>query len=158
MAETRTFPSVIMIGPTNFSERWISEINRLLKQLSDHAPTLDEKRVKKIVNQPGFKYIIFQNFDPYEFMAMASLTIRHTSMGTTGFIDDVIVDKRYRCQGLGTLLLKYAISNARIMKAVYVDLTSNTEREAANALYQKLGFGLIGKVGESNYYRLQLKD
>ncbi|MDO8461045.1 MAG: GNAT family N-acetyltransferase, partial [bacterium] len=65
---------------------------------------------------------------------------------------DIVVDKEFRGQGIGTKLIKTAIVKARDADAFTIDFTSRPSRESANLLYKKLGF----KQRETNVYRLEL--
>ena len=68
-------------------------------------------------------------------------------------IEDVIVDQAMRRQGIAEALLKRAIEMAREAGAGGVSLTSNSQRTAANQLYQSMGF----KRRETNAYSYDLK-
>ena len=69
--------------------------------------------------------------------------------GTRAWIEDVIVDTDARGKGVGQLLTEAAIAYAFEHGAVSVDLTSRPTREAANRLYQRVGF----ERRETNVYR-----
>ncbi len=56
------------------------------------------------------------------------------------WIEDVVVDDAARGHGVGADLNKAAIATASDLGARSVDLTSRPSREAANRLYQRLGF------------------
>jgi ribosomal protein S18 acetylase RimI-like enzyme len=63
--------------------------------------------------------------------------------GLTGIkarIEDVVVDKRARGQGIGTALIQKALAHAARLQVHTVELTSRPARTAANGLYQRLGF------------------
>ena len=62
---------------------------------------------------------------------------------------DVIVDDDARGKGVGRLLNEAAIEHALDQGAITVDLTSRPSREAANRLYQRIGF----VPRETNVYR-----
>ena len=62
------------------------------------------------------------------------------------------MDESARRRGVGELLCRTAIDRARSAGARNVDLTSRSERKAANRLYQRLGFSLR----ETNLYRYAL--
>lgn len=55
-------------------------------------------------------------------------------------VDYVCVAKSYRNLGLGQLLMERVLEVARKDKALYVELTSRTDRVAAHHLYEKVGF------------------
>jgi ribosomal protein S18 acetylase RimI-like enzyme len=69
--------------------------------------------------------------------------------GLRAWIEDVVVDESVRGQGIGAALNQEALKVARDQGARTVDLTSRPSREAANRLYQRLGF----KQRETNVYR-----
>jgi ribosomal protein S18 acetylase RimI-like enzyme len=55
-------------------------------------------------------------------------------------IEDVVVDGEARGAGVGEALSRAAIEEAERRGARTLDLTSRPSREAANRLYQRLGF------------------
>jgi ribosomal protein S18 acetylase RimI-like enzyme len=69
--------------------------------------------------------------------------------GLRAWIEDVVVDGDARGNGVGEALNSFAIEEARKRGAVTVDLTSRPSREAANRLYQRLGF----VARDTNVYR-----
>jgi ribosomal protein S18 acetylase RimI-like enzyme len=73
--------------------------------------------------------------------------------GLRARIEDVVVDRRARGQGVGTALTRAALDLARERGAGNVDLTSRPSRVAANRLYQQLGF----RPRDSNVYRFDLR-
>ena len=72
--------------------------------------------------------------------------------GTRAWIEDVVVDEAARGSGVGAALNQAALDHARARGAKTVDLTSRPSREAANRLYQRLGF----EPRETNVYRYEL--
>lgn len=68
------------------------------------------------------------------------------------WIEDVVVDEAARGHGVGEALNLEALRIARELGAITVDLTSRPSREAANRLYQRLGF----TERETNVYRFDL--
>jgi len=69
--------------------------------------------------------------------------------GVRGWIEDVVVDASARGMGVGAKLNLAAIDLAVRLGAKTIDLTSRPSREAANRLYQRLGF----VERETNVYR-----
>jgi ribosomal protein S18 acetylase RimI-like enzyme len=55
-------------------------------------------------------------------------------------VEDVIVDEKMRRRGIADALMRYAIGLARESRADVMTLSSNHAREAANKLYQSMGF------------------
>jgi ribosomal protein S18 acetylase RimI-like enzyme len=78
-----------------------------------------------------------------------TLTMVITPTGVAGWIADVVVDTDIRGRGVGEKLVRHAIEIAQNKGAKYVDLSSRPAREAANRLYQRIGF----EKRETNYYR-----
>ena len=72
--------------------------------------------------------------------------------GSRAWIEDVVVDEAARGAGVGAALNQAALDHARALGAKTVDLTSRPSREAANRLYQRLGF----EPRETNVYRYEL--
>jgi ribosomal protein S18 acetylase RimI-like enzyme len=68
------------------------------------------------------------------------------------WIEDVVVDGAARGHGVGEALNTSALAEARRRGSKDVSLTSRPSREAANRLYQRLGF----KARETNVYRFDL--
>jgi ribosomal protein S18 acetylase RimI-like enzyme len=62
------------------------------------------------------------------------------------------VDEAARGQGAGEALVREAIRLARKAGARTIDLTSRPSREAANRLYERIGF----VERETNVYRYEL--
>ena len=73
--------------------------------------------------------------------------------GLRSIIEDVVVDEKMRRRGIAEALIRYAIELAREAGADGVSLTSNSQREAANQLYQSLGF----ELRKTNPYFYKLK-
>jgi ribosomal protein S18 acetylase RimI-like enzyme len=71
--------------------------------------------------------------------------------GLRAWIEDVVVDEQVRGQGVGEALNRRAMEIALKAGAKTIDLTSRPSREAANRLYQRLGF----TARETNIYRYQ---
>jgi len=71
--------------------------------------------------------------------------------GMRAWIEDVVVDENARGKGVGEALNRRAIEIAIQAGAKTIDLTSRPSREAANRLYQRLGFS----VRDTNIYRYQ---
>ena len=69
--------------------------------------------------------------------------------GVRAWIEDVVVDSEACGHGVGEALNMAAIAEARSRGAITVELTSRPSREAANRLYQRIGF----VQRETNIYR-----
>ena len=83
-----------------------------------------------------------------------TLVVFRIPTGVRAWIEDVVVDDTARGHGVGDALNRFALALARERGAKTVDLTSRPSREAANRLYQRLGF----LARETNVYRFSFDD
>jgi len=85
-------------------------------------------------------------------VGMLTLVTFRLPTGVRAWVEDVVVDSAARGRGVGEALVSAAVELAAARGSTTVDLTSRPSREAANRLYQKLGFDLR----ETNVYRYAL--
>ena len=83
---------------------------------------------------------------------MLSLVVFSIPTGIKAWVEDVVVDEDARGKGVGKLLMNHAMVTAETLGAKSVDLTSRPSREAANKLYQAIGF----QERETNVYRFSI--
>ena len=129
-------------------------LQRLIPQLGVHkvAPTREELR--DLVTSESSALLVAH--DPDEsgpIVGILCLTVYRVPTGLRSIIEDVVVDGSARRRGIGEALMKTAIELARESGAEGISLTSNPQREAANRLYQSLGFQL--RQTNPYYYRLK---
>ena len=55
-------------------------------------------------------------------------------------VENLVVDRRYQRQGLGKLLMEYAVTLAREAGCYKLQLSSNKKRSEAHHFYRDLGF------------------
>jgi len=134
---------------TDFSAQALDAINGLLPQLSTSVVALEESDLRNIVDSESTK--LFLAIDEDGVFGMLSLVLFRIPTGRKAWVEDVVVDEKARGRGVGKLLTEHAIQVAREHGAHSVDLTSRPSREAANALYQRVGF----QQRETNVYRFQ---
>jgi len=60
--------------------------------------------------------------------------------GKRATVESVRVDDKYRGQGFGKELMKWAINRAREENCVAIQLTTNSDRKDAHRFYENLGF------------------
>jgi len=134
-------------------------LQRLIPQLDVHKirPTLEE--LNQLIESESSTLLVARYplaRYPHENSAIAgvlSLIIYRVPTGLRSIIEDVVVDEKMRRRGIGVALIRYAIELAREAGANGVSLTSNSQREAANQLYQSLGF----ELRKTNAYFYELK-
>lgn len=139
----------------NPTDRQVSDINELLKQLTSNPKLLEISALKNILDQSGVFIVVITNAEG-RFIAMATLAVREFLLKTSAMVEDVVVDSKYRGIKLGKKMMEYMIKMAREKGCSFVSLTSHPRRKESNHMYKGLGFELIGKIRESNYYRLIL--
>jgi ribosomal protein S18 acetylase RimI-like enzyme len=127
----------------------ISSISDLLSQLSSSSPKTSLSDLNTVSKHS--KLILARTKDTERIVGMATLAIFIVPTGKLGRIEEVVVDKKFRRQGIGKLLVKKLIAEAKALGLKRVDLTSRPTRTAANKMYQKLGFFSV----KTNVYRLK---
>jgi ribosomal protein S18 acetylase RimI-like enzyme len=126
----------------------VTGINRLLPQLSRSAPPLDADALTRVATWGGNSLLIARSGG--EIIGMLTLVTFAIPTGLRAWIEDVVVDQSARGQGVGAALTREAVRLARAAGARTVDLTSRPSREAANRLYERLGF----ELRDTRTYRL----
>ncbi|MEK7603980.1 MAG: GNAT family N-acetyltransferase [Patescibacteria group bacterium] len=139
----------------NPTDRQIHDINELLKQLTSNPKLIETSALKKMLDQSGVFVVVITNTEGRS-IAMATLAVRSFLLNTSAMIEDVVVDSKYRGIRLGKNIMEHLITMAREKGCSFISLTSHPRRKETNHMYQELGFELIGKIRESNYYRLYL--
>jgi ribosomal protein S18 acetylase RimI-like enzyme len=113
---------------------------RLIPQLSSSTEAPDEERLRRIVEFPANRLLIARDGD--EIVGTLTLVVFPIPTGLRAWIEDVVVDESARGRGVGEAMTVEALRLAAAEGARSVDLTSRPGREAANRLYQRLGFEL----------------
>ena len=119
----------------------------LIPQLSSSNPPPSREHLAEMVQSPATLVLVAR----VDGRIAGSLTLAmfRIPTGLRAWIEDVVVDGDARGNGVGEALNLRAIEEARKRGAVTVDLTSRPSREAANRLYQRLGF----VARDTNVYR-----
>jgi ribosomal protein S18 acetylase RimI-like enzyme len=128
---------------TEPTEELYEALQRLIPLLGTHkvTPTWDE--FCALVSSEASLLVAARDSDAQnEIVGLLCLTIYRVPTGIRSIIEDVVVDEQRRGRGIGKALVRYAIELARQAGASGVSLTSNPQREAANRLYQSMGFEL----------------
>ena len=120
------------------TEKDLQEINQLIPQLSQSAKLLTKAEFTSILeSESTHLYFAEQN---EQVLGMLSLVTFRIPTGLRGWVEDVVVDERARGKGVGKLLTMHALKEAQNMGVLTIDLTSRPSRDAANRLYQSVGF------------------
>ena len=133
----------------------IRAFSELLPQLSSSASQPTRESVDAIVGSAGNVVLIARDASRGgRIVGTLTLVVFTIPTGTRASIEDVVVASEARGQGVGEQLTRRALEIARSKGAIAVDLTSRPSREAANALYVKVGF----KRRETNVYRYTFEE
>ena len=129
-------------------EELTAALERLVPQLSRSNPPPSADRVAELLASPATSQFVARA-DDGAIVGVATLAVFRIPTGLRAWIEDVITDESARGQGVGEALTKAMLDRARELGCVTVDLTSRPSREAANRLYQRIGF----EPRETNVYR-----
>ncbi|MDG2026365.1 MAG: GNAT family N-acetyltransferase [Acidimicrobiales bacterium] len=113
-------------------------MDRLVPQLSKSNPPPTNEALQEMIDSDAA--ILFMCRDETGVLGTLTLILFRIPTGIRAWIEDVIVDEAARGKGVGRILNEAAIEHAFEQGAITVDLTSRPSREAANRLYQRIGF------------------
>ena len=128
----------------------VAAFEHLMPQLSSSSPPPSREVLTDLVD--GADTVLFLARVDGAIVGSLTLAFYRIPTGMKAWIEDVVVDDAARGHGVGRLLNDAALDEARRRGAKNVSLTSRPSREAANRLYQRIGF----KVRETNLYRYDL--
>lgn len=142
--------TVEVIAASEVDDELVNRFAELIPQLSSSSPPPTERELAEIVGSRDS--VLFLARLDGRIVGSLTLAFYRIPTGLKAWIEDVVVDESARGQGVGEELNRAAIDEARKRGAKHVSLTSRASREAANRLYQRLGFVPY----DTNMYRLKL--
>jgi len=147
--------NVQIIEAVEVTPELVAAFERLIPQLSSSNPAPTETELAAICESEASVLLIAVDRDA-EDRILGSLTLAwfRIPTGVRAWIEDVVVDEAARGHGVGDSLNRAALDRARALGAKTVDLTSRPSREAANRLYQRIGF----VARDTNVYRFSLES
>lgn len=128
----------------------VAAFAELIPQLSSSSPPPDAEQLAAIIDSPDTVLYIARLDD--RIVGSLTLALYRIPTGTKAWIEDVVVSAAARGHGVGEALNRAAIAEAAHRGAKNVSLTSRPSREAANRLYQRLGF----EPYHTNLYRYDI--
>jgi len=128
-------------------------ISKLSTQLVGKELSIGRELIEAIISDENSHLFVALD-DEGIVLGMATVGIYTTPTGKKGWIEDVVVDEKYRGEGIGEKITSFTIQFAKNQQADTLMLTSKPERISANSLYKKLGF----QLKETNVYRIFLKE
>ncbi|CAM8659180.1 MAG: GNAT family N-acetyltransferase [Actinobacteria bacterium] len=147
--------NVQIIEAVEVTPELVAAFERLIPQLSSSNPAPTETELAAICESEASVLLIAVDREADD-RILGSLTLAwfRIPTGVRAWIEDVVVDEEARGHGVGELLNRAALDRARELGAKTVDLTSRPSREAANRLYQRIGF----VARDTNVYRYDLES
>lgn len=139
--------SVVVERATQVTDELVAAFKLLIPQLSSSNPPPTHDQLAEIVSAPASVLFIARVED--RIVGSLTLATFRIPTGVRAWIEDVVVDESARGHGVGEALNTAAIDEAKARGAITVELTSRPSREAANRLYQRLGF----VARDTNVYR-----
>lgn len=142
-----TMTSIIEIK--TYSQEYHEAMQRFLDQLTTQPMTLTETLFRQLLDDANSH--LFFLMEDGAIAGMLTVATYHSPTGGKAWIEDVVVDERFRGKGLSKLLVAHAIAFVKESGIPSLMLTSNPKRVAANKLYQAMGF----ERKETNVYRMK---
>jgi ribosomal protein S18 acetylase RimI-like enzyme len=124
---------------TQATDELVKAFERMIPQLTHRKPPTQEALVSLIESQSAVVIARYPGVsDPI--VGSGTLAVFAVPTGLRGHIEDVVVDQSVRGHGIGEALVTALLTKARELGIESVSLTCNPTREAANKMYQKMGF------------------
>jgi ribosomal protein S18 acetylase RimI-like enzyme len=133
-----------------FSPEIAASLRYLAEQLGKNYQELTDEALKEMLSYPTHTIFIARDLSTNEVAGMILCMVYRIPYVRKAYIDDLVVDSKFRGQGIATQLMSAAVAFAKENGAAYVDFTSRPLRGAGNTLYEKLGF----VKRDTNVYRI----
>lgn len=143
--------SVTIEVATDVGDDIVEAFARLIPQLSKSSLGVTKAELQAIADHDAC-FLLIAREDGGAILGSLTLVVFPIPTAVRAWIEDVVVDDAARGKGVGELLNRRALEISAEHGAKTVDLTSRPTREAANRLYQRLGF----EQRDTNVYRFAL--
>jgi ribosomal protein S18 acetylase RimI-like enzyme len=137
---------------TQATPELLEALQRLLPQLSPGRPVPTTVQVKELMAAHGSTLLLARD-EAGQIVGTLTFVVFRTTTELRARIEDVVVEEHARGKGLGEELVREALRLGRERGARSVTLTSRPDREAANRLYERVGFA----QRETNVYTYNLE-
>jgi len=132
------------------SDEILAACHRLIPQLSSSSRPITSAELAEIVDAEHT--VLLAARSGTEIVGLLTLVVFRIPTAVRAWIEDVVVDESARGSGVGEALSRAALAEAARRGAKTVELTSRPSREAANRLYQRIGF----VRRDTNVYRYEV--
>ena len=144
-----------VVQATEATQKLVDACQRLIPQLTHNNPPPTWAQLELMLS--GDASVLFLALDEAsggdEIVGLATLVIYRVPTGLRGYIEDIVVDGMQRGRGIGEALTRACLDRAQQAGCPQVMLTCNPARQAANQLYQHMGF----ELRKTNVYRYGFK-
>jgi ribosomal protein S18 acetylase RimI-like enzyme len=140
---------VVVEVAVEVGDELLAAFDRLIPQLSSSSPPPSRAQLEAIVESADT--VLFLARVDGRIIGSLTLAFYRIPTGLKAWIEDVVVDEAGRGKGVGRLMSEAALVEARRRGSKDVSLTSRSSREAANRLYQRIGF----EARDTNLYRFK---
>lgn len=129
------------------SDDYLKSLKKLLGQLLDEVDdqtglSLEnfQEKIMEMLEDDNHHLLIAVKQG--EVVGFINFTVRKTILHQqpSALIDELVVDKNYRCKGLGKKLVYQAINRAKQLKCGEIEVSTEKSNEQARKFYQKIGF------------------
>lgn len=132
---------MFIVRATAVTDELVEAFERLIPQLKLSFPLPSRQEIESLLASDASILLAARYPDSRStIVGILTLVVYRVPTGIHARIEDVVMDEVMRGKGIGEALVRYALNMAREAGADGVALTSNPKREAANRLYQRLGF------------------
>ncbi len=127
----------------------------LLKQLSSRKAKFEPKEL--IADCHCFPYVMLAKTEVVGFGILSGHANAMDGLGKGALLEDMVIDKQYRRQGLGSVLTIHLknLAEAFGIEMLFLKSDLKDERLGARAAYNSLGFHEIGNTG---WFYLELQQ
>ena len=129
----------------------LAAVGAHLPQLSPDATPPTAEQLTEIVTAEAITPLVARD-DGGPILGMLTLVVFRIPSELRARIEDVVVDDAARGRGIGEALTREALRRAIAVGARTVELTTSPRREAANRLYQRIGF--VRRETNAYHYRV----
>jgi ribosomal protein S18 acetylase RimI-like enzyme len=138
-----------IVRVTAVTDELVGVFERLIPQLKLTFPPPTREELERLIASDSCVLLAARYPDASaEIAGVLTLIVYRVPTGIRARIEDVVVDAAMHGKGIGEALVRHALNMARDAGADGVALTANPKREAANRLYQRVGF----RLWETNLY------
>jgi ribosomal protein S18 acetylase RimI-like enzyme len=150
---TDLYSPIIITQAREATGELMEACKRLVPQLTTNKPAPTRSQLTLLLSERSSTLFLARHVDfGGEIIGLATLVLYRVPTGLRGYIEDVIVDEKARRKGVGEALTRACLDKAEQAGCPQVMLTSNPGRQAANRLYERMGF----ELRKTNVYRYDL--